>query len=141
MESRDIKRIVLDAIARWNAHDERYFESYTADAPVHGLPPDAPPTLEGLKGMFRAMWIAFPDVVATPLHVIVEDELCAVNLRVTGTHSSEFLGVPATGTAIDVHALVFLRFDADGRVAERWQRLDDVALLRQIGAMPGPAGT
>jgi hypothetical protein len=38
--------------------------------------------------MFRAMWSAFPDVVATPLHVIAEDDLCAVNLRVTGTHST-----------------------------------------------------
>jgi steroid delta-isomerase-like uncharacterized protein len=141
MDSRDIRHTVLAAIERWNAHDKRYFDFYDGGAPVHGLPPDAPATLEGLKAMFLAMWAAFPDVSVEPLHILVDDDLCAVNLRLTGTHRGEFLGIPATGRAIDVHAMTFLRLGADGRVTERWQRLDEVGLLRQLGAMPAPART
>jgi predicted ester cyclase len=37
-----------------------------------------------------------------------------------------------------VEGITVLRF-VDGRVAERWNRLDDVALLTQLGLLPAPA--
>ncbi|MFC7661350.1 ester cyclase [Pseudonocardia benzenivorans] len=49
------------------------------------------------------------------------------------------LGVAGSGAAIDVEGLTVLRFVGD-RCVERWNRLDDLTLLSQIGALPAPAG-
>jgi predicted ester cyclase len=53
-----------------------------------------------------------------------------------GTHSDEFWGVPATGKRIDLEVIDIFRV-AGGRLAEHWAQLDIMAVLRQIGAVPG----
>lgn len=49
-----------------------------------------------------------------------------------GTHVGEFMGVPATGTAISLPGITILRFAGD-RVTERWSQAD---MLVQLGAVP-----
>jgi predicted ester cyclase len=128
------------AIERWNAHDESYFELYTEDVVCHDQPAGLPPTLDGLKALFHQMWASFPDVGITKLGLIAEGELLAVHLRASGTHQGEFMGAPPTGNRIEVETMAFLRFGGDGKVVERWTRLDEVALMTQLGLMPAPAG-
>jgi hypothetical protein len=60
------------AVDRWNAHDERYFEAYTEDASMHGFPATVPPTVEGIRALFGAMWAAFPDIRVEIEHLGVE---------------------------------------------------------------------
>jgi predicted ester cyclase len=127
------------AIERWSAHDESYFELYSEDVVSHGFPPDVPPTLEGMKALFHQMWTSFPDIALDTVGLVAEGDLVAVNFRVSGTHQGEFMGATATGNRIEVGVMAFLRFGADGKVAERWTRLDDIALLTQLGLMPAPA--
>ena len=58
---------------------------------------------------------------------------------IKGTHSAEFFGVPATGRSVEIDGMSIFRF-RDGRIAERWQSLDALGLLRpSFGAMPAPA--
>ena len=52
----------------------------------------------------------------------------------TGTHEGELLGAAGTGQALEVEGITILRFEGD-LVAERWNRLDDVKLLTQLGLM------
>ena len=70
--------------------------------------------------------------------MIADGDKVAVRYRIRGTHSDELMGVPATGNAVDVEGQSFFRFE-DGRLAERWQALDVVSLMTQIGALPAPA--
>jgi predicted ester cyclase len=127
------------AIERWNAHDDGYFELYAEDVVCHDLPAGLPPTREGLKGLFHQMWASFPDVRIEKVGLVAEGDLAAAHLRASGTHQGEFMGAAPTGNSIEVSAMAFLRFGEDGKVAERWARLDEVALLTQIGLMPAPA--
>ncbi|MGH3132481.1 MAG: ester cyclase [Gaiellaceae bacterium] len=135
------KDAIEAAVELWNAHDERYFELYTEDAASHGLPPDVPPNVDGLRGMFRQMWSAFPDIRIETQRLIVEGDLTAIHVRIRGTHEGEFMGAAPTGKEIDVQAMAFLRFGSAGKVVERWTRLDEMALLTQLGLMPAPAAT
>jgi predicted ester cyclase len=48
------------------------------------------------------------------------------------------MGVPATGAEVEIHGQTILRFE-DGRCAERWQSMDALGLLQQLGALPAPA--
>lgn len=61
-----------------------------------------------------------------------------VRFTFTGTHEGEFLGAPGTGRALEVGDITVLRFEG-GLVVERWNRLDDLALLTQLGALPATA--
>ena len=40
---------------------------------------------------------------------------------------------------MEVDAQSFFRLSSEGKLAERWQALDALTLLTQIGAIPAPA--
>lgn len=85
---------------------------------------------------------AFPD-----LQLIPEDQFClgdrvATRWTIRGTHAAEFAGSAPTGRVVEWTAVSIKRF-AGGKVVETWICTDGLALLRQIGALPGnaqPAG-
>ena len=127
------------AVERWNARDDRYFELYAPDAPIHGMPPNVPPTVDGLKALFHAIWEAFPDIRIELLRVAAEGDLYAVQYGISGTHEGEFMGAAPTGNRLELDEMIFMRFGDEGTVVERWSRLDDVAMMTQLGLMPAPA--
>jgi predicted ester cyclase len=130
------KDAIERAIELWNAHDERYFEIYTEDVVAHGFPPDVPPNIEGIRGMFGQMWAAFPDIRGDLEQVVAEGDAAAVRFLISGTHEGEFMGVAPTGKRIELEVMAMLRFDDEAKIAERWTRMDEVALLTQLGLMP-----
>jgi predicted ester cyclase len=56
----------------------------------------------------------------------------------TGRHVDEFMGVPASRTAITLPGITILHFRG-GRVIERFSQADMLGLLIQVGAVPAPA--
>ena len=76
----------------------------------------------------------FPDAQITIDDCIVQGETVATRWHLTGTHRGEFLGVAATGRPIAFDGLEYNRV-VDGRFVEHRSMFDNVALLRQIGAM------
>lgn len=51
---------------------------------------------------------------------------------------NEFMGVPASGTAITLPGITILHFRGD-HVIERFSQADMLGLLVQLGAVPAPA--
>ena len=80
---------------------------------------------------FEMMKQAFPDLQAHIEDIIAAGDKVAVRLRFRGTHSGEFLGIPATGRAIEYISHEFYRV-ADGLIAEEWICSDMATLLRQL---------
>ena len=116
---------------------EGYLELYSDNLTLHGYPPG----IEGKEGA-TAFYTAFRQGV-DPFHLTIEaliedGDTVAGRYSIRGKHADELMGVPATGNDIDISGQSFFRFE-DGRVVERWQAMDAVPLLTQIGAMPAPA--
>lgn len=129
------------AVEAFNAGDEAYFDLYTDDVAIHGLPGTGGAIdKQGAIDFYRAFWAAFPDARVEPVEMIAGDDHVAVRLFVKGTHRGEIMGVAASGNEIDVEQITIFKLDRDGRCVERWARLDELAFLQQIGAMPSPAG-
>ena len=63
--------------------------------------------------------------------VIAEGDHVAVVYRITGTHSGNLYGIPATGESIDITAVAICRLD-DQKIVEIWAMADEAGLLRQI---------
>jgi predicted ester cyclase len=76
---------------------------------------------------------AIPDRVDIIEQVIAEGDRVGLLFRVTGTHTGNFFGIPATGKKIDVYEVALLRI-VDGWMVEGWFMMDETALLQQLGA-------
>ena len=110
--------------------DELCGESYKAQ--IAGFPAM---DLAGHKQFATAFYGAFPDLTHTIEDVIAEGDRAAVRFRLTGTHSGEFMGAPASGKAVDVGAMVLMDIDS-GKVTELRGEFDEAGMLRQMGALP-----
>jgi predicted ester cyclase len=80
--------------------------------------------------MFRSV---FPDW-HSDLHLLVAEGDIVVELfTASGTHTgSDLMGVAATGQSVRLNGINIFRIE-DGRIVERWGRLDDLGLLQQLG--------
>ena len=138
MAHNDNVAAIESAVAQMNAGNvDGYLELYADDLTVHGYPPG----VEGKAGVsefYRSFRNAFSDFELAAQDVLAEGDKVAVRYTIRGTHSDELLGVPASGNKVEVEGQSFFRFE-NGRVAERWQSLDGVPLMQQIGALPAPA--
>jgi steroid delta-isomerase-like uncharacterized protein len=131
---------IASAVALLNAGDvDGYVTTlYAPDAVFHGFPAAFAPDRDGIAGFFRALRAGVPDATISAQDLFAAGDRVAVRFTLTGTHAGELLGAPATGAAIDAEGITILRF-SDGRCVERWNRLDDLTFLTQIGAMPAAA--
>jgi len=68
--------------------------------------------------------------------VLVEDDMVALRTIITGTHTGEYAGVPATGKQIHTSASHFFRV-RDDQLVEHWQVIDTYRILVKIGRIPG----
>ena len=66
---------------------------------------------------------------------MTDGDLEAARTIVSGTHSGEFMGIPASGSAVEFESIDIIRL-SDGKVAEHWGVTDVLSLMQQIGAVP-----
>jgi steroid delta-isomerase-like uncharacterized protein len=71
----------------------------------------------------------------------IDDEVLAVGDKVVenwtfaGTHTGDFMGVPATGKRVTVRGTEIWRVQ-DGMIVERWGTIDSGSVMQQLGLVP-----
>jgi predicted ester cyclase len=65
--------------------------------------------------------------------------MVATRWSLRGTHEGALEGISPTGKPVSVNGQLISRI-VDGRFVEEWVHWDTLGLLRQIGAIPAPAG-
>jgi steroid delta-isomerase-like uncharacterized protein len=122
-----------------NEGDIKGFGALLGDGFVeHEEVPGIAPTKDGVQEFFRMYRAAFPDLRMDPEDVLACGDKVVARVRATGTQDGEFMGMPATGKRIDVQVIDIMRYGEDGLVQEHWGVADMMAMLRQLGAVPGP---
>ena len=102
------------------------------------LPPGMDATGKDIpRQLFGMMRTAFADFAIEVHDLIAEGDKVAARVTFTGTHQGEFMGVPASGNAIEVPVFDIFGF-RDGKVSEHWGAMDMGSLMMQIGALEGP---
>ena len=122
----------LEDTARLDELLARSFLSYD----VHGTR-----SRTAVKSYHANLRRSFSDVrfeVHENVGVLVEGDLVALRTIITGTHTGEYAGVAATGTAIQTSASHVFRV-RDDQIVEHWPVLDTYRVLVAIGAIPGVA--
>jgi steroid delta-isomerase-like uncharacterized protein len=111
----------LDSIAKF------VWEDVVEQVPFPGQGPG----LEGLKDVLRGMRSAFPDLHFSVEEQIAEGDKVLTRFEWTGTHQSDFLGVPATGRPVKVWGMVIDRLQ-DGRIKYTRILMDIFGLMMQL---------
>jgi steroid delta-isomerase-like uncharacterized protein len=112
-------------------------ECLSEDFVNHDPPFGASADREGMRAAGSTFRGAFPDWRSEVHLLIAEDDLVAEVFTATGTHRGEVMGVAPTGQQISLQGINVFRID-DGRITERWGRLDDLGFLQQLGLAPLP---
>jgi steroid delta-isomerase-like uncharacterized protein len=110
-------------------------EVFTADVVIHGLAPADLEGVDAVKSFVARFRTAFPDNRSTVEDHIAEGDRVVTRWRARGTHQAPFGPVPASGRPVEIGGVTIERF-AGGRIAEVWVVMDELGLMRQLGAIP-----
>jgi len=111
-------------------------EIFTPDVVAHTPTGDSTgiPLLQQTVERVHAM---FPDHNFVVEDIVIQGDKGAARWTMTATHTAPLAGIPPTGKPIIQQANVFYRFE-DNKITEFWLQLDQIGVLRQIGApVPG----
>jgi steroid delta-isomerase-like uncharacterized protein len=123
-----------------SAGDIAGFGDLVADDFVeHQGGPGFPATKEGTLDFFRALREAFPDLHMNVEDVIADGDKAVARVTTTGTHRGDFMGIPPTGSTVDIQLIDIMRFDGAGQVCEHWGVADMLSLMQQLGVVPSGA--
>jgi len=89
---------------------------------------------EGVAQLHDALLPAFPDMHLPLEDFVAEGEKVLVRLRVQATHTGPFGDMAATGRRIDIGVLDLFQI-RDGVLSELWALLDNLGMLKQLGAI------
>jgi steroid delta-isomerase-like uncharacterized protein len=128
----ELARAVVAAI---NAGDAEALDAWVAEDFVGHAPvplPGAGKGLAGVKENLAALRAAFPDAELTVEDIVAEDDTVVVRGVFRGTHEGEFIGVPATGAALEIPGVCVARV-VDGKAVEYWSHFNQLVALEQAG--------
>jgi predicted ester cyclase len=130
-------------VRRWI---ETFNNPYTPQTEVDVLAPGYFTHAPGLPGpldleawtQFTASFVeAFPDLRLTVEDIFSEGDMVAARVAFRGTHRGEFQGIPPTDKHVAFSSIEIDRM-VEGKVQEHWFELDQLGLMRQLGALPEP---
>ncbi len=93
------------------------------------------PGLAGAKQIHVQTLAGMPDWHTEIIDMIAEGDKVAARVNMTGTHTGDFFGIPATGKRVEFTG-IYIAHIANGKIVEHWGEEDAVSLLTQLGVMP-----
>ena len=130
------RNYVAEVFTRGNA--ERARDYFTPEIAWHGGALGTVTGVDNIVPVLGGFIGALSDIQATVQDAIASDDLVALRLVVTATHTGNLLGVPATGLPIRWDAVDIYRVNDAGKVSEQWAFEDLAAILSQVGAVKLP---
>jgi steroid delta-isomerase-like uncharacterized protein len=121
-----------------NKRNYAYFDETIGENYVNHMMPQATGP-EGLKQIVGGFVAGFPDMQITVEDLIAEGDRVATRGFWRGTHTGDFMGIPATGREVTLPYIDVWRLE-NGKAVENWVSMDMMAMMKQLGLMPEPAG-
>src|SRR5215210_6872250 len=81
---------------------------------------------------------AIPDFSTATAYQGAEADTGGSRSRASRAHPGEFRGIAPTGKPVAMRGIGVFRFSNEGKVVESWDNLDELGMLRQMGAISQP---
>ena len=88
--------------------------------------------LEGARKVHMTTLIGMPDWHTAIDDLIGEGDKVVARITMTGTHTGDFFGIPATGKHVNFSGIYIVRLE-NGKIVEHWGEEDSLGLLKQLG--------
>ncbi|MEA3203080.1 MAG: hypothetical protein QOI63_750 [Thermoplasmata archaeon] len=131
MANKDVVRRFIEQGAAKNdakAIDATVSASFVWHTPM----PGAPPTRDGVKASIIGFRQAFPDYQLKLLDLLGDGDKVVSRVQFTGTNQGPVMGMPATGKKVSLEFWHIERI-VDGKIQERWNVMDNLAFMQQLG--------
>ena len=133
MSIEENKQIVRRYQEIYNSNDvDALSEVVSEDLLTPKIMAGIPTGIQGAKAAHRIMLAGFPDYQTRIDDLIAEGDKVVARVRITGTHTGDFYGIPPTGKHIDLSGIYIVRI-ADGKLVEHWGEENGSEVLRQLG--------
>jgi len=93
---------------------------------------------DALKSIFTAYRSGLADLNVSIDDLVVSGDRVMIRTTLTGTHTGDLMGMPATGKQLTVPGLVLSRLQ-DGMIVEEWEILDMLGMFQQLGVVTLPS--
>lgn len=90
---------------------------------------------EANRQFWTAFFAALPDLSATMEDLVISDDRVVGRFVYRGTHTGEFMGIPASGSQVEMRSIDIWRVQ-DAMFVEHWDELNLLQLFQQMGALP-----
>ncbi|HEY7479504.1 MAG TPA: ester cyclase [Gemmatimonadales bacterium] len=90
---------------------------------------------EWANGFRQVTGTGFPDMSIALDALVAEGDLVAKRWTFRGTHTGEYMGLPASGKRAVMAGVTIYRIQG-GQVRETWWNYDALGLMQQLGAIP-----
>jgi steroid delta-isomerase-like uncharacterized protein len=91
------------------------------------------------RGWWAAFFAGLPDVSVTMEDLVVSGDRVVGRFTYRGTHSGNFVGIPATGKPVEMRSIDIWRVES-GLFVEHWDQLNLMQVFQQIDVLPPLAG-
>jgi len=122
--------------------DEVYKEDFRLNALWQNTSLGGSGTAEGRETAKEVIgrWLdGFPDMHVTVDEQVNEGDFVATQHSATGTHTKDFMGIPATNKGGTITGITITRVP-DDQIAEAWTCWDAAGMMMQLGVIPLPPG-
>lgn len=129
-----VRRFVNEVLNKgdYSAMQELIHPDYVYRSPDQEL--HGPEALESLLTAYRT---GLPDMHTSIDDLVAAGDKVVISISLTGTHTGDLMGIPATGKEISIQGMVCSRLE-DGKIIEEQEILDMLGLFQQLGVISLP---
>jgi steroid delta-isomerase-like uncharacterized protein len=113
---------------------DRLSEVLAEDLLTPKIMPGVGQGLEGGKQVHQRTLLGMPDWHTSIEELIAEGDKVVARIRMSGTHTGDFFGIPATGKHVEFTGIYIVRI-VNGKIVEHWGEEDGLSLLQQLGVL------
>jgi steroid delta-isomerase-like uncharacterized protein len=123
-----------------NTHDPDLVDQFEAESYVNHEALFFAEGREANRQFWHAFFVALPDLSASMEDLVIAGDRVVGRFVYRGTHTGEFMGIPASGNAVEMRSIDIWRVE-DGVFAEHWDELNALQVFQQMGALPPLSGS
>ncbi len=112
--------------------DDLVTDDFVEHEQMPGIPNIGP---KAVRQAFEIFFAAFPDIKITVDDTITEGDKVVTRGSMSGTHTGEFMGIPATDKSFSVGIMDIVEIH-DGKATAHWGRTDVMGMMQQLGLAP-----
>ncbi|HLF71805.1 MAG TPA: ester cyclase [Dehalococcoidia bacterium] len=101
---------------------------------ISGVESSGSQAFRDFVSLFRS---AITDFRITANDVLIDGERAAIRFTLSGRHTGDQLGMPATGKPFSIEGIDIMRFE-NGKCVEHWGVSDQLGMMAQLGLVPAP---